>query len=123
MDGECRAFSMRTVKLLVSLAAAGLVVWVLILLVPPFFSNYQFQDAINNEALLSSYTTKSDDAIRDDVFKKAQDYEIPVTSDQIHVERTGNNALVIWTDYTVHVDLPMYPIDLKFHPASKNKPI
>jgi hypothetical protein len=114
---------MRTVKLLASIGVVVLVIWVLLLLVPPFFSNYQFQDAINNEALLGSYTTKTDDAIRDEVFKKAQDYDIPVTADQIHVERTATNALVIWTDYTVHVDLPMYPIDLKFHPASKNKPI
>jgi hypothetical protein len=30
---------------------------------------------------------------------------------------------MIWTDYSVHVNIPMYPVDLKFHPASKNKPI
>jgi hypothetical protein len=114
---------MRTIKLLLSLAAIVLVVWAMVLLIPPVFSNYRFQDAIENEALLGSYTTKSDDAIREEVFKKAQDYDIPVTAEQIHVERTGNNALTIWTDYSVHVDLPIYPVDLKFHPASKNKPI
>ena len=114
---------MRTLKLLLSLAAVVLLIWVLVLLVPPFFSSYQFQDAIDNEALLGSYTTKTEDVIRDEVFKKAQDYDIPVTREQIHVERNNNNALMIWTDYTVHVDLPIYPVDLQFHPKSKNKPI
>jgi hypothetical protein len=100
-----------------------LLIWVLVLLIPPVFSNFQFQDAIENMALIGSYSTKSDDAIREEVYRKAQDLELPLTREQIQVQRSPNNALIISVDYSVHVDLPMYPVDLKFHPASKNKPI
>ena len=33
----------------------------------------------------------------------------------------GSGGVLIETDYTVHVDLPGYPMDLHFHPQSKNK--
>ena len=93
-------------------------------LVPPFFANYQFEDAIQNEAVLQSYSTKSEDEIRATIFKKAEDLEIPIHEEQINVQRGGSGGnLTIWVDYTVHVDLPFYPLDLQFHPASKNKPI
>jgi len=94
--------------------------------VPPFFANYEFQDAIQNEALLNSYSTAPEDEIRRTIFKKAQDLEIPIREDQINVQRVGSGgsgSLAIWVDYSVHLDLPYYPLDLQFHPASKNKPI
>jgi hypothetical protein len=92
--------------------------------VPPFFANYQFEDAIQNEAVLQSYSTKSEDEIRATIFKKAEDLEIPIHEEQINVQRGGSGGnLTIWVDYSVHVDLPFYPLDLQFHPASKNKPI
>jgi hypothetical protein len=94
--------------------------------VPPFFANYQFQDAIQTEAVLQAYSNQSEDQIRDTIFKKAQDLEIPMSEDQIKVQRiggTGSGTLAISADYTVHLDLPGYPLDLEFHPSSKSKPI
>jgi protein involved in polysaccharide export with SLBB domain len=29
--------------------------------------------------------------------------------------------VLVWGDYTVHIDLPIYPVDLRFQPASKSK--
>jgi hypothetical protein len=92
-------------------------------LVPPYFANYQFEDAIQNEALFDSYTSKTEEDVRQAVFKKAQQLEIPIAPEQIQVKRGANNALAIWVDYSVHVDLPGYPMDLNFHSGSKNKPI
>ena len=89
---------------------------------PPYFSNYRFEDACESEALINSYSNKSEVEIRNTLAAKARDYDIPLTADQINVTRNGNE-LSIWADYTVHVDLPFMPLDLTFHPATKNKRI
>jgi len=86
---------------------------------PPFYANYTFQDYLENEAKFSTYSTKTEDDIRNEILKKVQELDLPVTKDQIKVQRVNGVALSV--DYTVHVDLPFYPLDLDFHPASKNK--
>ena len=115
---------MGTVKLVLGIFVMVAVVYLGVELVPPYFANYQFQDAIESEARLATYSTKTEDTIRDEVFKKASELEIPLAKDQIKVARTGpQNAgsLMIETHYTVHVDLPGYPLDLTFDPSTKNK--
>ena len=104
---------------LLLLIAVGYVAWMLL---PPYFSNYRFEDACESEALINSYSNKSDVEIRNTLAAKARDYDIPLTADQINVTRNGSE-LSIWADYTVHVDLPFMPLDLKFHPATKNRRI
>jgi hypothetical protein len=115
---------MGTIKLILVLALLAAGVYVGAEVIPVYFANYEFQDTLDSEARLGTYSTKSEDVIRDTVFKKAQDLEIPVVKDQIRVQRTGSagsGSVLIETDYTVHVDLPGYPVDLHFHPQSKNK--
>jgi hypothetical protein len=115
---------MGTIKLILILGLLACGVYVCAEIIPPYFANYEFQDTIDTEARLGTYSTKSEDAIRDTVFKRAQDLEIPVTKEQIKVQRVGTQgtgSVTIETDYTVHVDLPGYPMDLDFHPQSKNK--
>ena len=115
---------MGRVKLIVGILVIVAAVYLCAELIPPYFSNYQFEDAIKTEALQSTYTARTEDAIRETVFKKAQDLEIPVTKDDIKVQRTGtqgNGSLIIETQYMVHVNLPGYPLDLHFSPSSKNK--
>jgi len=92
------------------------------LMLPPYINNYQFQDDISNEALINSYSNKSELDIRNTLAKKAADYGIPLKAEQIHVQRNGAE-LSIWADYSVHIDLPGFPVDLSFHPATKNKRI
>ena len=88
-------------------------------LVPPYFNNYQIQDAVADEARMNTYTPKPVEAMRDTIYRKCRELDIPVTREQINVQRDGQ-SVSIWFDYTVHVDLPGYPLDLKFHPSSKN---
>lgn len=113
-------------KSLRALAGIFLVVaafYVAFKVVPPYMNEYEFEDAIGQVARYSSYNQqKTEQDVRDEVFKKAQDCSIPVTAEQIHVQRNGPE-LSIWTDYTVHIDLPGYPLDLQFHPNSKNRRI
>jgi len=114
---------MGTIKLILVFALLAGLVFVSAQIIPPYFANYEFQDSLENEARLGTYSTKGDDLIRDSVFKRAQDLEIPVTKEQIKVQRIGpgGNGVLIETDYTVHIDLPGYPMDVHFHPQSQNK--
>ena len=93
-------------------------------IVPVFFSNYQFEDFIKEEALHSSYSTRSEDDIRDAVIKHAHDLDITLSAGQVHVSRTGvngNGNLSIEAEYSVPIDLPGYSTTVEFHPSSKNK--
>jgi len=116
---------MGRIKLLFGLAVIVAVVYGGAELIPPYFSNYEFEDAIKQEALHSTYSNKTEDDIREEIFKKAKDLEIPLTRDQIQVQRSGSGqgsgTLMIQADYSVHVELPGYPLDLHFTPSSRNK--
>jgi hypothetical protein len=115
---------MGTIKMFVGIFAIVAAVYLCAALMPPFFSNYQFQDDIKNEAVMATYSTKPTDEIRDTIFKKAQDLNIPISRDAIKVIRTGpQNAgsVTIHAPYTVHVDLPGYPMDLHFNPSTQNR--
>jgi hypothetical protein len=114
---------MKTLKGLIALFVIVSAVYVGYKVVPVYFDYYQFQDAVEQEARIQSYTGKSEADIRDTMWKKAQQLELPLTSpEQIKVERTGT-SIAISTEYTVHIDLPIHPFDLKFQPNSKNKQI
>ena len=86
-------------------------------LVPVYMSAYEFEDAIKEEAKLSVYSQKSDEQIHDTIMKKAAEFEIPVTREQVKVRRNGPD-LTISADYVVQVDIPVHPIVLTFHPTS-----
>jgi hypothetical protein len=115
---------MGTIKLILVLGLLGGLAYIAAEIIPPYFANYEFQDTLDTEARLGTYSTKGDEVIRDAVFKRAQELELPLTRDQIKVQRTGGpgtGSVFIETSYSVHVELPGYPMDLDFHPQSKNK--
>ena len=114
---------MGSIKLLAGFALIVGVFYGAWMLIPPYFANYEFEDQIKNTAVSGTYTTKSDDELRDIILKEAKDLDIPVTKNQVRVSRIGssNMGLAIDVDYTVHVDLPGYPVDLHFHPSTQNK--
>ncbi|HXE91229.1 MAG TPA: hypothetical protein VNK82_09730 [Terriglobales bacterium] len=113
---------MRSLKALLGIVVIVGGVYVAFKLIPPYFANFQFEDAIESETRLGVYSNKSEAEIIENVLKKAKDLDIPLRAEQVHVQREGS-ALVIWAEYTVHVDLPGYPVELKFRPSTKNKRI
>ncbi len=115
---------MATLKLILGVGVIVAVAFVGMKTIPVFFSNYQFEDFIKEEALHSSYSTRSEDDIRATVIKHAQDFDISLTPAQVHVSRTGingNGTLTIEADYSAPIDLPGYSTTVEFHPSSKNK--
>jgi len=114
---------MNKLKLLLALLVIVAAVYVGFQVVPAYYNFYTFQDAIAEEARIQSYTGKSEADMRQTVWKKVQELELPIASpDQIHVERAGP-TVTISTEYTVHIDVPIYPFDLKFAPSTRNKQI
>lgn len=91
-------------------------------MIPPYFANYQFQDAIESESrfALSAYPKKSPDDILDDVSKKAQELGIQVNRQDIKLN-VDRGVVDISLDYTVPVDLFVYQINLHFHPHADNR--
>ena len=49
---------MATLKLIFGLAIFGLVILVGLKVIPPYFSNYELEDAIKTEAMQSTYSTR-----------------------------------------------------------------
>jgi hypothetical protein len=93
-------------------------------IVPAYVDNYEFQDAINTEAeyALSGYPKKTNDMIRQDVWKKAQDLGIPADPQDIQLD-TSNGTVSISLDYSIPVDLYVYQFTLQFHPHADNHTI
>ena len=115
---------MSTVKLIIGLIVFALLAVVGFKVVPVYFANYQFEDAIKNEALQSTYSTRSEDDIRESVIKQARSYDIPLTPKQVRVTRVGANitgSLTIDVEYSVPIDIFGYSTTLEFHPTTKNK--
>ncbi len=111
---------MKTLKALFGMFVVVGGFYVAFKLIPPYFNNYQFEDAIESEARLNAYSNKSEQQIREAVAKKALEFDIPLTAEKINVQRLSGE-IAIWAEYTVHVDLPGFPLDLKFRPATRNK--
>src|SRR5512146_1545899 len=111
---------MKSLKALLGLGLVVAAVYVAYELVPPYFNNYQLQDVLEGEARVNSYSgiRKSEDEIRETILRKAKDLDIVLQPEQVKVARAGSEW-VISADYTVHVDLPLHPVDLEFHPNSK----
>ena len=113
---------MKKLKPFMGIALVIAVVYVMYMLVPPYFNNFQFDDWVASESRLGTYGNKDVETIRAEVVKKAAEYDITLRPDQIIVEKDGRNTR-IRAEYTVHVDLPFYPMDLHFTPGADTKGI
>jgi hypothetical protein len=111
-------------SLLITLVILGAMAFTAIKIVPVYVENYQFQDSIEAESrfALTGYPKKGPEDVRADIFKKAQELDIPVKSEDIRVSIT-NGSVEIGTDYSVPIDLKVYQFTLQFHPHADNHSI
>lgn len=116
-----RERGMMSFKALLSLAVLGALVYLAYMLVPHVVRNYQLQDDITTIARFSSYAqNKTEEDIRQEVIVKGRANEILLTPENVTVQKTGT-SVNIDIKYTVHVELPGYPLDLRFNPTAGNK--
>jgi len=111
-------------NLLITLIVLGALAFTAIKIVPVYVEAYQFQDSIEAESrfALTGYPKKSLDDIKDDIFKKVQELDIPAKREDIRLNVT-NGSVEIGLDYTVPIDLKFYQFNLQFHPHADNHTI
>jgi YbbR domain-containing protein len=115
---------MATLKLVSGFALFAVVALLGFKLIPPYFANYELEDSIKTEAVQSTYSSRSEEDIRQAIIKQARNYDIALTPKQVRVTRSGSQGtgtLNIEADYSVPVDLPGYSTTLEFHPSTENK--
>ncbi len=82
-------------------------------LIPPYFENFQFQRYLDRAV----ERVESPEALVADVVSKAAQMGLPVRTGDVHASRT-ENGLRVDIIYIIRVDLPLYTVDLHFHPSS-----
>ena len=88
--------------------------------IPIYFSNYQLQDDLRQEALYS-LGKYNDDAERTRIFAIMQKDDVAADKDAIRLLQNDSRGLKIQVDYTVPVDLVVYTWNMHFTPSSDNQ--
>jgi hypothetical protein len=102
------------------IAVIALLIYSAVKIVPPYFSDYQLSDKMQEQARFAVVNRFSEEQIRENLFKTIQELDIPAKREDIKI--VANNAIVkITLKYTVPVDLFFYHLDLNFSPSSENK--
>lgn len=111
-------------NLIITLVIMGAMILTAVKIVPVYIANYQFQDAMNSESrfALTGYPKRTMEDVRDDIYKKAQELEIPAKREDIQVSMQSG-YVNISLDYSVPIDLTVYQFTLQFHPHADNHSI
>jgi Domain of unknown function (DUF4845) len=88
-----------------------------VLLIPPYVENWKLQSFINDLAADPGIAKKPPEMIRANIVDKAASLGLPVHTDDVRVTKSGD-AYRIEVLYVVHVDLPIYTVDLHFRPKA-----
>ena len=115
---------MDTIKLVLTFGVLAALILVGVKVIPPCYDNYQFEDTLKNDVLQATYSNRSVDDVRTLVIKHAQEYDIPLTPQQVHITRTGGfgtGTLQIDAQYSVQLEFPGYSTSIDFHPSTSNK--
>ena len=110
------------VKLFLTLALLGTMIFAGIKILPIYVNNYQMQDAIESEARFAIGNRLGAKDIRDNVWKKVNEIGIPADQDSLKVT-ANQGAVQISLDYSVPVDLLVYKFTLDFHDHADNRSI
>jgi len=116
---------MGTVKAIGGFLAIIAVVYSLFQIAPVEMANYSFTDDLRQIAMTGAANPhQTDQDLIDAVMRKAHEHELPLTPEQIKVQRIGTPgapAVFVGADYSVPVNLPGYSFTLHFTPTSGNK--
>jgi hypothetical protein len=107
------------IKLLLKLAVVGLIAHAGIRIVPVFWSNLRFKDALAEQARFAG--RKTEDELRNRAEKTATNLEIPVTGDMISVRKAGSMTSFD-TRYTAQLEYfprRYYPWEFVIHVEEK----
>ena len=111
-------------NLVLTLLVLGTMLFTAVKIVPVYINNYQFNDAMATEArfALSGIPHKTEDDIRDDIYKEAVKDGVNIKRDDIKAEISGS-LVNITVDYSVPIDLKVYQFTMHFHCLADNHTI
>ncbi len=84
-------------------------------LIPPYFENMRFQQYLTGAVA----ERRPPEMLQAAILNKAAELGLPVRAEDVHVTRQGN-GLRVEIVYVIRVDLPLYTVDLHFHPSAEN---
>ena len=104
------------------------VVYVGFKVVPVYVNNYEFQDSLESEARFAITNRRQPDDVRNDVYKKVVELNIPVDKKDIQIKYPSSGQgpmglIDIDVQYMVDVEFPGYTLELNFHPHGDNHSI
>ena len=115
-------------RIVAAAAVLGALVYFLIGFAPVYIRNLRLQSFVGGiprraENLARSGPAPSDDLLRDWVLDAARGLDLPVTPDNIRIQRSPDGAHVERIDvhYLVRVDLPGYTVNLHFYPGAGSR--
>ena len=115
-SGERGASKLKTV---LTLVIVGFLIFSGVKIIPAYFANFQLQDSMQTEARFAIADHRAVDQIREDIWKKVQELDIPAKKEDIKVSGE-QRSVAISLDYVVPVDLRVYQFNLEFHPHADN---
>ena len=114
---------MRTsLSLLLALLFLAALIFLALRLLPPYSSNSQLQDAVENLANRATYSQMSESEIRREVIASAREFGIQLENRQVAVQKS-RASVDIAVQYVVQVDLGMRQVELRFAPSAGNRNI
>jgi hypothetical protein len=91
---------------LFALTILAVLIYLGVKVVPVMVNTYAFKDFMEEEARFAA-VRKDDDEIRQRVYRKARELELPIELKQIETERT-NSRFDIAVRYSVPIETPVY---------------
>ncbi|HEV8383687.1 MAG TPA: hypothetical protein VGQ11_02365 [Candidatus Acidoferrales bacterium] len=114
------------IKSIISLLIIAAIFYTLFQVAPAYMNNYWIQDAMVNEARTAVVNRKTEDEIREVIWKVVKENEPkavpPIRRDDIRVEYSGR-AVNISLKYSVPVSLFVYQFTLNFNPNAGDRPL
>jgi hypothetical protein len=102
---------------LVGLIVLALGVFIAFKLIPVKVKAAELRQEVVDEA--KSAGTHNDDKIRANILRKAKEDNLPVTEDNIKINR-GNNEISVDVEYTVPIEFPGYTYQWHIHNSATN---
>jgi hypothetical protein len=87
---------------------------------PIYYRNLELHQYVVKITQDAGKREQPDDALGALILKKAQELDLPVKADNVHIDRS-EQKLRIDVGYFVRVSFPGYTVDLHFHPRAASK--
>lgn len=89
---------------------------------PAYMNDYQLKDKMEQEARFAVVNRKSEEDLREIIFREIQELNIPAKKEDIKID-LGGRGVKISLDYVVPLDLIFYHGEMHFSPSSESKPL